>query len=445
MNYSPDIPMEALRAVLTIAGWWVLFYLRQKPAYLWRRVVLLASFPVCYIVWRVLSLSPSTGNQLRWNIIILLFALLCGNWRESLFTAVYYIGMESCLDTIRNFIVRYTYGGGLPRYSPGYNLEFNLLYLAVLGWALFYYWVMKNRRGQLPLRFWIMVLVAPLGSMALFTYYSETAARLMAAGVNIYLEGLLFAFLLFALNLFTFYIYVRLLAYYESYLQARVLQEQITADAHRITVIEGFQRQAGEMRHEFKNLLFTLKIDMQQQNYGGVNNRISALLGDMKQAETESYTGNALVDAMISYRAARLRSLGAVFSVQADPLDIEPSDAAFSGALAYDIASIMGISLENAAEAVAALAAGGILRAAGPVVNCVIQRRKNMLLIDVTNPLPAPLRCKNGEIQSTKAESGHGLGLSALRHIVRKYTGDVVISDSDGVFSLSVTLYTKPM
>jgi signal transduction histidine kinase len=62
-------------------------------------------------------------------------------------------------------------------------------------------------------------------------------------------------------------------------------------------------------------------------------------------------------------------------------------------------------------------------------------------LIHLTNPLPGPLRYKNGEIQSTKEESGHGLGLPLLRRIARKYDGDLTISDSDGVFCLSVMLF----
>jgi hypothetical protein len=67
-----------------------------------------------------------------------------------------------------------------------------------------------------------------------------------------------------------------------------------------------------------------------------------------------------------------------------------------------------------------------------------------MLIIKVINPLPGPLRYKNGEIQSTKVGGGHGLGLPALRRIVQKYAGDVTISGSDNVFSLSVMLFCPP-
>jgi sensor histidine kinase regulating citrate/malate metabolism len=152
----------------------------------------------------------------------------------------------------------------------------------------------------------------------------------------------------------------------------------------------------------------------------------------LKQVEPEHYTENYLIDAVISYKAEHLRDLGAVITIQTDVLAPEAP-------LAYDIASILGIALDNVTDAVELLHAADA--DAHPPVQCTIQRQKNMLLIDSTNPLPAPLRYKNGEIQSTKAESGHGLGLSALRRIARNYGGDAVISGSGNVFSLSVTLF----
>jgi hypothetical protein len=301
-----------------------------------------------------------------------------------------------------------------------------------LGWALFYYWVLKDRRGELPLRFWIITVIPPLGSSVLLTRFSNTARSLFELGINIYLDGILFNFFLLALNLFTFYMYVRLLTYYESQLQTQVLQGLLNAQSRRITGIEAFQRQTGGIRHEIKNLLFSLKIDMEQQNYDSVNNRIWAMLGDLKQVEPEYYTGISLIDVVVSYKAAQIRELGAVFSVQADMLEMESP-------VAYDVASILGISLDNVVDAVASMKAHE--GTSSPAVHCKIQRQKNMLLITLTNPLPGPLHYKNGEIQSTKTEGGHGLGLPALRRVVQKYAGEVGITDSGNVFCLRVCLF----
>jgi nitrogen fixation/metabolism regulation signal transduction histidine kinase len=48
-------------------------------------------------------------------------------------------------------------------------------------------------------------------------------------------------------------------------------------------------------------------------------------------------------------------------------------------------------------------------------------------------------------LQTTKNEPGHGLGLPALRRIVDRYSGEVRISDKNGVFSLEIMLiYAEP-
>jgi signal transduction histidine kinase len=397
-------------------------------------VVLLLSFPAGYLIWRLIPLSTSSNaaNEIRWIVILLVFALLCGNIKESLFTVIYYIGVEACMDNIRNFLVRYTTGAGVIRFSTAYYVHMNLLYLTVLGWTIFYYVVLKNRRGTLPLHFWILTVIPPLGSMMLLTGFATEARLLLDTGINIYRQGLLFGFFLLALNFFTFLLYVRQLAFYETNLQTEVLQVQLNAQTRRITGLEAFQRQTGEMRHELKNLLFSLKIDMEQQNYDSAANRVSALLGDLQTAEPEHYTGIALIDAVISYKAAGIRERGADLAIQADLLD------AIAVPIAYDIASLMAIALDNVLDAVEALPKG---QTAGRAVRCTIQKLKNALAIDISNPLPGPLRYKNGELRSTKAEGGHGFGLSALRRITRKYGGELTVSDTAGTFTLSVLLY----
>jgi sensor histidine kinase regulating citrate/malate metabolism len=265
--------------------------------------------------------------------------------------------------------------------------------------------------------------------MMLLTNFATAAQPLLEMGINIYRQGLLIVFFLIALNLLTFYMSIRLLALYESNAQTQVLQGQLTAYTRRVTIIEAFQRRTEEMRHELKNLLFALNVDMEQENYERAKQRTQELLGDMKQTATERYTGISLIDAVISYKAARLKELGADVDIRADLLDIE-------SAVAYDIASIMGIALDNVTDA------RELLRTEKFAVSCTIEKQKDLLLmIEVSNPLPAPLRYKNGEIQTTKAESGHGLGLSALRRIVQKYNGEVSISGTDGTFTLSAMLF----
>ncbi|MDR3342401.1 MAG: hypothetical protein LBT14_06370 [Treponema sp.] len=72
------------------------------------------------------------------------------------------------------------------------------------------------------------------------------------------------------------------------------------------------------MRHKLKNLLFSLEIDIEQQNYNRVKKRCCELLGDLKRVEQKSYTGISLIDAMLSYKTERLREWDASLKVSSD-------------------------------------------------------------------------------------------------------------------------------
>jgi signal transduction histidine kinase len=430
MTYSVNYFFEVLRGLLTITGWYVLFYLRHKPASKLRRAVLLASFPVTYLAFMLIPLSP-LGNTILWAAIILLFALLCGDLRESLFTAIYYIGIEACIDTLDSFIVRYRLGHWVSAYSIGYYVNYNLQYLIVLGWAFFYYWVLRRRQGKLPLRFWIMTIIPPLASAVLLTLFAETARPLQNdMGINIYPMGILIGLFLIAFNMFSFYMYARLLTYYESHLRAHILQGQMDVYARQIETIETAHGKTQTVRHEMKNLLLVLQAALNEKNYDEAQKRLNTVLGDLDAAAVKTYTGLTVIDAMLSYKAERLRPLGASLEVTASTLVI-PDESA------YDIASMLAIMLDNATDA--ALRSP---RSDAPfAIRCDIKQVNTKILLFFRNPLSAPLRRHNGEIVSAKAESGHGLGLQSLHRLAEKYNGDVQISDTDATFTITILLF----
>jgi DNA-binding CsgD family transcriptional regulator len=205
----PNFFLEITRAAVTIAGWFILFYKLHQPPTKPRRIAQAASLVLCYTFWMLVPLSD-TGNAILWAAMILFFALLSGDVRTSLFTALCYIGMEAAIDTIRHFFIMLIFEKTFRGYTTEYYIQFNLQYLFVLGWTFFYYWVMKNRSWKVPPRFWVMTVIPPCGTAILLTYYADAARAALKVGTNIYIEGILFGVFLLALNLFTFYMYVKL-------------------------------------------------------------------------------------------------------------------------------------------------------------------------------------------------------------------------------------------
>lgn len=103
-----------------------------------------------------------------------------------------------------------------------------------------------------------------------------------------------------------------------------------------------------------------------------------------------------------------------------------------------EIYSMFGNLLDNALTAAEKLALPG-----QKVIGVVIERKGNLVLINVTNYLGDKIMTfSNGLPVSTKEEEPgyHGYGLRSVRAIAKKYDGDLMISTMEGIFNVNVYL-----
>lgn len=249
----------------------------------------------------------------------------------------------------------------------------------MLGWTVWFYRIMKGQRNALPPHIWIINLIPPSAVFFLITLFDLIATPLLEdQDINIYGIGMATGLIFFLSHHYSFYLYIRQGVLHDLQIQTQILQSQIEAQTRQNKLIEEAQKQAGEIRHEIKNLLFALQIELDRKNYEGIKTRIAVLLGDLKQYEQKSYTGIPIIDAMISYKGEKLREYGAKFSVTAELFSV-------SDMFAYDVASLLAIALDNAADALA-------YETARKEVLCAIKRRKNLFFMQVYNPLPKSLK-----------------------------------------------------
>lgn len=445
----PNWFLESVRGLVTIAGWGVLFYKLHRPPTKVRRAAMLVSFPVFYVLWRYfvyndftfVEMYPPVFYSFSWALGILFFALLTGGGRSSLFTAIYYIVSEQIVDVTRMCAVGWIRGGWFEPFSLERYTQAILHYLFILGWTVWFYRIMKEQRRNLPPRVWVINLVPPVAVFFLLTLFDQIATPLLEEqGINIYGIGMFTGIIFFLSHHYSFYLYLQQINGFDLTIQAQSLQSRLDAQARQNRLIEESQKHAAEIRHEMKNLLFALQIELERENYQGTRTRIAGLLGDLKQYEQKSYTGIPVIDAMISWKREKLREAGSDLSVQAELSDIP-------GTLANDITSTLAIVLDNAADAVVPAGGAEEQPAAGtgcPLVRLIIRRWKNLIFIKAVNPFTRPLKYQDGELQSTKDETGHGLGLSALRRIIERYSGEIHVSGQEGVFSLDLMLMILP-
>jgi len=213
---------EILRGIEVTAGWQVLFCLCSRPKSRAHHLLMLLGFIAGYTFWYLVPVNdmfaPGTAagriinadvvNALLWGVIVIGFAFISGDTRNALIAAMYYIGIEQCFDVLRVFINRTING----RYVPNY-WQYNIQYLAVLGWTYFYYIIIRRHRGVMPLQTLIITLLMPAGSFLILTYYADVSRA--PAGTDAWLRmqvcGIVLGLFLTVLNVLEFYLYVKLL------------------------------------------------------------------------------------------------------------------------------------------------------------------------------------------------------------------------------------------
>ncbi len=101
----------------------------------------------------------------------------------------------------------------------------------------------------------------------------------------------------------------------------------------------------------------------------------------------------------------------------------------------YDLCSLFGNILDNAIEA-----ARKVEQAKRPVL-LRVDRQNSMLFICCENSYQGELIQQDGELKTTKKDTAkHGIGLSSVKHICKKYNGSLELETEGQTFRVSVLL-----
>lgn len=177
--------------------------------------------------------------------------------------------------------------------------------------------------------------------------------------------------------------------------------------------------------------------------YHDLRHKLTALEGRLPRKELESMresletygavcnTGLEALDVVLNEKIRQGQSKGIQLSFMGNGENLAFMDQ-------MEIYSMFGNLLDNALTAAEKLALTG-----QKVIGVVIERKGNLVLINVTNYLGDKIMTfSNGLPLSTKEEEPgyHGYGLRSVRAIAKKYDGDLMISTMEGIFNVNVYL-----
>ncbi|MDE5908441.1 MAG: GHKL domain-containing protein [Lachnospiraceae bacterium] len=219
----------------------------------------------------------------------------------------------------------------------------------------------------------------------------------------------------------------------EEKLRSRQLEAQVKSIQQHISQVEGLYQNIRSIRHDMANHILTL-----EGLYAG--NRMeeareysedlkAALAGtEGEQSLTGIRSGNPVTDVILLEKKSEAEKK----KIRFQSAFYYPEDSNIN---AFDVSVILNNALQNAVE--------NVNMSREPYIRIRSYRRYNAYMIEVANCFTGNLQwdVESGlPLTSKEGTSAHGYGLSNIRRVAEKYSGDIAIDLKDGEFCLSVML-----
>jgi len=208
----------------------------------------------------------------------------------------------------------------------------------------------------------------------------------------------------------------------------RLIRKRVAA--FETEIIQKYYREVENMyekmrgwRHDYRHHIQAMKVHAARGEYQEIDRYLDMLDDDLTNVETVVRTGNRMADAIFNSKLSLAAERQIQVKAQASlPVALTVSE--------LDLCILIGNLMDNAMDACMELPAEKRL------IRIYMEMKGNYLYIALTNTAGGK---KKSSFRSKKGE-GHGLGLTRIDDIVKKYGGYVTRASEDEAFSTEVRL-----
>lgn len=134
---------------------------------------------------------------------------------------------------------------------------------------------------------------------------------------------------------------------------------------------------------------------------------------------------NSLLNFIINTKLSKAKELGLEIKAEIENLPFSYMDS-------IDFSSLLNNILDNAIEAA--------IQSEKKLIMVNIAHKKGFDTIVVRNSIDKSVLKDNPDLETSKSEPGHGLGMKQIRRIVEKYDGEIDIYEEQGMFHVFIAL-----
>lgn len=208
----------------------------------------------------------------------------------------------------------------------------------------------------------------------------------------------------------------------------RLIQKKVAA--FETEIIQKYYREVENMyekmrgwRHDYRHHIQAMKVHAARGEYQEIDRYLDMLDDDLTNVETVVRTGNRMADAIFNSKL----SLAAERQIQVKAQARLPVALTVSE---LDLCILIGNLMDNAMEACMELPAEQRL------IRIYMEMKGSYLYLALTNTAGGG---KKNSFATTKGE-GHGLGISRMDAVVRKYGGYIKRASEEEAFSTEILL-----
>lgn len=223
------------------------------------------------------------------------------------------------------------------------------------------------------------------------------------------------------ITIFLIYYFLRRTLY--NMIDRRIERFQSELIEKQVREIQNMYRQVRGWRHDYRNHINNMKIQLSEGNYDKLSDYLNELADDLDTVDTVIKTGNVMADAILNSKLNIAEKMNIKLNVKANVPDKLPmSDV--------ELCSMLGNILDNAVEAC------GTLPEEERFMRVYIGKLKGQLYLSVQNSAGKVRKSKNTYLSTKEGE--HGYGLFRIDRVAKKYGGYVNRQNEEGVFATEI-------
>ncbi len=419
------VSISNVMASLIILFYYLLFFVKGCTHHIRRLLSIIVVFLVIQIIASIIDVDPLVTISVL-GILPVVDILCCRNRIYNLFmiipaflfyalTAIFPMFLIP-LITRNSFDELY---GVSSLTLPGFIWDLSLTVLLIGTYAL-----CRRRKIDLRLKF-----LEVAGFLVFFIF-----ALFMLLSMGVYNNTLEYELSILFDLLATFFMLAIFLAYWSYLIIARDrankkrdadhAQKYLAMQIESLELEETNRQEIKILKHDLRNHLQVIQEMCSTHQYVQMESYISELSGHPMLSKSFNITGNQAADTVISIKKAYADNVGI-------RLTCDGNFAWLNNLSSIDVCAVFSNLLDNALA--------GSKDAADPYITIKGNDHAHFYTLIVSNHVPKNIRIKNNSVKTSKGDKKHhGLGLSSIGSVIRKYNGSYTLKCEDLVFCVQV-------